>query len=48
MSDNKKQGKKKGGSAKYGRNKKAPDHATSLYAKGKITFEKYMKMKSGN
>ena len=37
--------KKKGGSKKYGRNKRGVDQATSLYARGKITFEKYRKMK---
>jgi hypothetical protein len=37
--------KKKGGEKKYGRNKKPVDYATSLYVRGKITFEKYKKMK---
>jgi len=40
----KKEGKGKG-TKKYGRNKRAVNHAESLYAKGKITFEKYRKMK---
>lgn len=35
--------KKKGGSKKHGRNKRGVDDATSAYAKGKITFEQYMK-----
>ena len=35
----------KGGSRKHGRNKRGVDSATSLYSKGKITFEKYAKMK---
>lgn len=39
--------KKKGGSKKHGRNKRVVDSATSLYARGKITFEKYQKMKRG-
>ena len=43
MSDKKQQGKKKGGAGKYGRNKRTSDSATSLYAKGKITFEQYKK-----
>jgi len=37
--------KKKGGSAKIGRNKRAKDQATSLFVKGKITFEQYQKKK---
>ena len=39
--------KKKGGAKKYGRNKRPVDFATSLYVRGKITFEKYQKMKRG-
>jgi hypothetical protein len=39
--------KKKGGAKKYGRNKRGVDQATSLYVRGKITFEKYQKMKKG-
>lgn len=38
----KKQGKS-GGAKKYGRNKKPMCGATSLYAKGLITFEEYSK-----
>ena len=37
--------KKKGGSKKYGRNKRGIDQATSLYVRDKITFEQYKKMK---
>ena len=37
--------KKKGGEKKYGRNKKGVDLATSLYVRGKITFEQYKKMR---
>ena len=39
------QGKKKGGSRKHGRNKRAKDQATSAYVRGKITAEKYFKEK---
>jgi hypothetical protein len=35
----------KGGSKKHGRNKRGIDQATSLYSKGKISFEQYSKMK---
>ena len=37
--------KKKGGSKKHGRNKRAVDQATSDFAKGKITFEQYKRRK---
>ncbi len=37
--------KKKGSSRKVGRNKKAKNQAESLYARGKITFEKYKRMR---
>jgi hypothetical protein len=37
--------KKKSGSRKHGRNKRPVDLPTSLYVRGKITFEKYLKMK---
>jgi hypothetical protein len=37
---------KGGGSKKYGRNKKSPDAATSLYVRGKISYETYRKMKN--
>jgi uncharacterized membrane protein len=38
--------KQKGkGKRKIGRNKKAVDQATSLYSRGKISFEQYKKMK---
>jgi len=40
----KKEGRKSGGAKKHGRNKRAVDQAVSLYAKGRITFEKYQKM----
>jgi len=33
----------KGGSKKHGRNKRSTNTPTSLYAKGKITFEQYCK-----
>jgi uncharacterized membrane protein len=36
---------KKKGSRKAGRNKRPVDQATSLYSKGKISFEQYKKMK---
>lgn len=36
---------KKKGSKKIGRNKRAVDQATSLYSRGKISFEQYKKMK---
>ena len=45
MSKSQKNGK--GGAKKYGRNKKAVDSATSLYARNKIQFDKYWKMKRG-
>ena len=35
--------KKTGGSKKYLRNRRPVDSATSLYSKGKITFEQYQK-----
>lgn len=38
--------KKKGGSKKYGRNKRAVDSATSAYVRGRIDFEKYAKQKN--
>ena len=41
----KKEGKK-GGSKKYGRNKRPVDQVTSQYARGKITFEKYKRRKN--
>ena len=41
---NKKAPQKKGGSKKHLRNKRPKDAASSLYAKGKITFEQYMKL----
>ena len=41
----KKQNKKGGGSKKHGRNKRPVDSATSLYVRGKITFEKYAQKK---
>lgn len=44
MSEKKTQ-KKKGGAKKYGRNKRGVDQATSLYVRGKITFEQYKRMK---
>lgn len=34
---------KKGGSKKYGRNKRAVDQNMSAYVRGKISFEKYWK-----
>jgi uncharacterized membrane protein len=43
----KKTQKKKGGSKKHGRNKRAVDQATSLFTRGKITYEQYKKMKGG-
>jgi uncharacterized membrane protein len=36
---------KKKGSRKIGRSKRAKDLATSLYSRGKITYEQYKKMK---
>jgi len=33
------------GSKKHGRSKRAVDHKTSAYVRGKITFEQYMKGK---
>ena len=40
--------KQKGkGSKKIGRNKRAVDQATSMYSRGKISFDKYKKMKGG-
>lgn len=35
----------KGGAKKHGRNKRHTDSPTSLYAKGKITFDQYRKLK---
>jgi hypothetical protein len=37
--------KLKGGSKKHGRNKRPVDSATSLYVKGRISFESYAKRK---
>jgi len=37
--------RKKGGDKKHGRNKRGVDQATSLYARGKISFEQYEKLK---
>ena len=37
--------KKKGGSKKHGRNKRPVDQPTSLYVRGKVTFEQYAKLK---
>jgi hypothetical protein len=37
--------RKGGGARKIGRNKKAPDSATSKFVRGKITFEQYQKEK---
>lgn len=39
----KQDGKKKGGSKKYGRNKRPANSAMSAYVRGKITFETYQK-----
>lgn len=39
------QSKKSGGSRKYGRNTRGVNQAMSLYSRGKISFEKYQKMK---
>ena len=41
----KSQNRKSGGDKKHGRNKKPADHPTSMYVRGKITFEQYMKMR---
>lgn len=35
--------RKKGGTRKHGRNKRAKDQAMSAYVRGKITFEQYWK-----
>ncbi len=41
----KQEGKKKGGSAKYGRNKRGIiDVALSKYIRGLITFDRYLKL----
>jgi hypothetical protein len=37
---------KGGGSKKHGRNKRPVDSPTSLYVKGKISFERYAKSKN--
>lgn len=37
--------KKKGGAKKYGRNKRPSDLATSLFVRGKTSFEQYAKSK---
>jgi hypothetical protein len=37
--------KKGKGKRKIGRNKRLKDQATSLYSRGKISFEQYKKMK---
>jgi len=41
-----KKAKLKGGSKKHKRNLRPVDTPTSLFAKGKITFEQYQKMKT--
>lgn len=41
-----KKDQKGGGSRKHGRNKRQKDLLTSLYVRGKITFEKYSKGKN--
>jgi hypothetical protein len=43
----KKPQKVKGGARKIGRGKRSVDQATSLYVRGKISYEQYKKLKGG-